>query len=52
MLSIPARCSSASIRATICHDLRIEHMKKIAELDLAGYAIGGLAVGETDAGDV
>ena len=29
------------------HDLRIEHMKKISELDLAGYAIGGLAVGET-----
>jgi queuine tRNA-ribosyltransferase len=29
------------------HDLRIEHMQKIAELDLAGYAIGGLAVGET-----
>ena len=29
------------------YDLRIEHMKKIAELDLAGYAIGGLAVGET-----
>ena len=28
-------------------DLRIEHMKQIAELDLAGYAIGGLAVGET-----
>lgn len=28
-------------------DLRIEHMKRIAELDLAGYAIGGLAVGET-----
>ena len=28
-------------------DIRIEHMKKIAELDLAGYAIGGLAVGET-----
>ena len=27
-------------------DLRIEHMKKIAELDLPGYAIGGLAVGE------
>ena len=27
-------------------DLRIEHMNKIAELDLAGYAIGGLAVGE------
>ena len=28
-------------------DLRVEHMKKIAELDLPGYAIGGLAVGET-----
>lgn len=27
-------------------DLRIEHMKRIAELDLSGYAIGGLAVGE------
>lgn len=28
-------------------DLRIDHMKAIAELDLPGYAIGGLAVGET-----
>ena len=27
-------------------DLRINHMKQIAELDLPGYAIGGLAVGE------
>lgn len=27
-------------------DLRINHMKEIAELDLDGYAIGGLAVGE------
>ncbi len=27
-------------------DLRAEHMKAIAELDLDGYAIGGLAVGE------
>ena len=27
-------------------DLRSEHMKEIAELDLDGYAIGGLAVGE------
>ena len=26
--------------------LRIDHMKEIAELDLNGYAIGGLAVGE------
>ena len=28
-------------------DIRVEHMKRIAELDLPGYAIGGLAVGET-----
>lgn len=28
-------------------DLRVEHMKEIAQLDLDGYAIGGLAVGET-----
>ncbi len=28
-------------------DLRADHMKSIAELDLDGYAIGGLAVGET-----
>ena len=34
-------------QGTVFHDIRIEHMKKIAELDLPGYAIGGLAVGET-----
>lgn len=28
-------------------DLRVEHMKVIREYDLPGYAIGGLAVGET-----
>lgn len=28
-------------------DLRIEHAKMISELDLDGYAIGGLAVGES-----
>ncbi len=28
-------------------DLRADHMKAIAELDLPGYAIGGLAVGES-----
>ena len=28
------------------NDLRVEHMKRIAELDLDGYAVGGLAVGE------
>ena len=27
-------------------DLRVEHMKQIAEMNLDGYAIGGLAVGE------
>ena len=27
-------------------DLRVENMKRIADLDLPGYAIGGLAVGE------
>ena len=30
----------------IYKDLRVEHMDRIAELDLPGYAIGGLAVGE------
>ena len=34
-------------QGTVFHDIRIEHMKKIAELELPGYAIGGLAVGET-----
>ena len=34
-------------QGAIFGDLRVEHMKKIAELDLEGYAIGGLAVGET-----
>lgn len=34
-------------QGTVFHDIRIEHMKKIAEFDLPGYAIGGLAVGET-----
>ena len=29
------------------NDIRIEHAKQITELDLDGYAIGGLAVGES-----
>lgn len=29
------------------NDIRIEHMKRISEFDLPGYAIGGLAVGES-----
>ena len=31
----------------IYEDIRIEHAKRIAELDLDGYALGGLAVGES-----
>ena len=34
-------------QGAVFHDLRIRHMQQIAELDLPGYAIGGLAVGET-----
>ncbi len=34
-------------QGSVYEDLRINHMKKIVELDLDGYAIGGLAVGET-----
>lgn len=30
----------------VFEDLRVAHMKEIAQLDLDGYAIGGLAVGE------
>ncbi len=31
----------------IYEDIRIEHAKRISELDLPGYAVGGLAVGES-----
>ncbi len=31
----------------ILEDVRIRHAKEIAELDLPGYAVGGLAVGES-----
>lgn len=31
----------------VIDDIRIDHAKKISELDLDGYAIGGLAVGES-----
>ena len=34
-------------QGAVFHDIRIAHMKRIAELELPGYAIGGLAVGET-----
>ncbi|MCM1992575.1 tRNA guanosine(34) transglycosylase Tgt [Oceanirhabdus seepicola] len=31
----------------VYNDIRIEHAKRIVDMDLDGYAIGGLAVGET-----
>lgn len=34
-------------QGAIYEDIRIEHAKRLAEYDLPGYAIGGLAVGET-----
>ena len=34
-------------QGAVFHDIRVAHMKRIAELELPGYAIGGLAVGET-----
>jgi len=34
-------------QGAIYTDIRIEHAKRISEFDLPGYAIGGLAVGET-----
>jgi len=34
-------------QGAIFEDIRIEHAKQIAEMDLNGYAIGGLAVGES-----
>ncbi|MCR5619260.1 MAG: tRNA guanosine(34) transglycosylase Tgt [Lachnospiraceae bacterium] len=34
-------------QGAIYNDIRIDNAKRISELDLPGYAIGGLAVGET-----
>lgn len=34
-------------QGAVYHDIRIDHAKRIAEMDLDGYAIGGLAVGES-----
>ncbi len=36
-------------QGAVYNDIRIEHAKRISELDLDGYAVGGLAVGETHA---
>ena len=34
-------------QGAVFDDIRIDHAKRIAQMDLPGYAIGGLAVGET-----
>ena len=34
-------------QGAIYSDIRVEHAKRITDLDLDGYAVGGLAVGET-----
>ncbi len=34
-------------QGAVFDDIRIEHAKRISEFDLDGYALGGLAVGET-----
>ncbi len=34
-------------QGAVFEDIRVEHAQRIAELDLPGYAIGGLAVGES-----
>ena len=34
-------------QGAIYEDIRIEHAKRISEMDLDGYAVGGLAVGES-----
>lgn len=34
-------------QGAVYEDIRIDHAKRIAQMDLPGYAIGGLAVGET-----
>lgn len=34
-------------QGAVYDDIRIEHAKRISELDLDGYAVGGLAVGES-----
>ncbi len=34
-------------QGAIYEDIRVEHAKRIADMDLDGYAVGGLAVGES-----
>lgn len=34
-------------QGAVFEDIRIEHAKRVSDMDLDGYAVGGLAVGET-----
>ena len=43
----PAQMLFGINQGAVYDDIRIEHAKMVSELDLDGYAIGGLAVGET-----
>ena len=43
----PAQLLFGINQGGIYEDIRIDHARRISELDLPGYAIGGLAVGET-----
>ncbi len=44
---IKSSCCLELTRAENFSDIRMNYAKRISELDLDGYAIGGLAVGET-----
>ena len=43
----PAQMLFGIDQGGVFNDIRIDHAKRISELDLDGYAVGGLAVGET-----
>ena len=45
----PAQLLFGINQGAVYDDIRIEHAKRIAAMELPGYAIGGLAVGETHA---
>ncbi len=41
------QCLFGINQGAVYDDIRIDHAKRIAEMDMDGYAVGGLAVGET-----
>ena len=41
------QCMFGINQGAIIDDIRIDHAKRVSELDLDGYAVGGLAVGES-----